>query len=262
MKSLNNHPFHLVTKSPWPIINSMGIMSLMVGMLKWIHTMNINLLMFALLATIGTNIQWWRDITRESMFQGTHTEKVSSGLKLGMILFIISEVLFFTSFFWSYFHSSLVPSHDIGAMWPPLGVSAINPSSLPLLNTMILISSGMTITLSHYNMLSNKMKSSSNNIMITIMLGLCFTSIQIYEYFQSPFTIKDNIYGSSFFMLTGFHGIHVVIGTWFMIISLMRALNNHFSKTHHLNFELAAWYWHFVDVVWLFLFIFIYWWGS
>nr|YP_009093735.1 cytochrome c oxidase subunit III [Hemiodoecus leai]AIS38308.1 cytochrome c oxidase subunit III [Hemiodoecus leai] len=262
MKMLINHPFHLVNPSPWPIITSVSTMNLMVGLLKWSQTMNSDLLLLSFMSTSIASYQWWRDIVREGTFQGMHTLQVQSSLKLGMITFILSEILFFTSFFWGYFHASLSPSMEIGSSWPPTSIIPFNPLSMPLLNTMILLCSGMTITWSHFNLLKNNIMTTQNNLMMTFLLGLYFTIIQSYEYYQAPFSLSDGIYGSVFFMMTGFHGIHVIIGTWFIIISWIRIMKNHLTKTHHLGFEMSAWYWHFVDVVWLFLFLSIYWWGK
>nr|AXS66155.1 cytochrome c oxidase subunit 3 [Tenebrionoidea sp. 3 KM-2017] len=257
-----NHPFHLVNVSPWPILASFSTLTLMLGIIKWFHLLNNNLMLISMITLIIISYQWWRDITREGTFQGYHSMKVSIGLKWGMILFITSEVFFFLSFFWSFFHNSLTPSIEIGLMWPPLNISPFNPLQIPLLNTLILISSGLTVTWAHHALMENNYTQSLQGLFFTVILGLYFTMLQAYEYMESSFSISDSSYGSSFFMATGFHGIHVIIGTTFLLICLMRHINNHFSMIHHFGFEAAAWYWHFVDVVWLFLYISIYWWGS
>nr|QAU54260.1 cytochrome c oxidase subunit 3 [Cydnidae sp. ITV1034] len=262
MKTHNNHPYHLVDYSPWPLTGSIGAMSLTSGMIMWLHKNEIMLLVLGLMILLLTMMQWWRDITREGTFQGKHTMKVVEGLKLGMILFIISEVFFFISFFWSFFHSSLSPTVEIGMMWPPKGIIVFNPLDIPLLNTMILLCSGITVTWAHHSIMENNHNQTTLSLMITVLLGIYFTILQAYEYMESSFCISDSVYGSSFFMATGFHGIHVIIGTTFLAICLMRHLMYHFSMNHHFGFEAAAWYWHFVDVVWLFLYISIYWWGS
>nr|YP_010610829.1 cytochrome c oxidase subunit III [Nanatka castenea]WAP91650.1 cytochrome c oxidase subunit III [Nanatka castenea] len=259
---MNNHPFHLVDNSPWPITGSIGVMTITSGMIMWFHKINMSLFMLGFTIIILTMFQWWRDVTRESTFQGLHTKKVSLSMKLGMILFIISEVLFFSSFFWAFFHSSLAPTMEIGLQWPPLGIKTFDPMNIPMLNTMILLSSGISMTWAHnsiYNMNYNQMIQST---ILTILLGLYFSILQLYEYIESPFCISDSIYGSTFFMSTGFHGIHVMIGTIFIMVSLLRMIKLHFSKYHHMGFEASAWYWHFVDVVWLFLYISVYWWGK
>nr|YP_009353150.1 cytochrome c oxidase subunit III [Pachliopta aristolochiae]AOW31938.1 cytochrome c oxidase subunit III [Pachliopta aristolochiae]UER94214.1 cytochrome c oxidase subunit 3 [Pachliopta aristolochiae] len=260
--SMNNHPFHLVDFSPWPLTGSIGVMTFMMGMIKWFNNFNMNLMMLGYLIILLTMYQWWRDICREGTFQGKHTLLVSKGLRWGMILFIISEVFFFISFFWAFFHSSLSPNIEIGAFWPPSNITPFNPFQIPLLNTIILISSGITITWAHHAIMENNFSQMTQGLFLTIILGIYFSILQSYEYFEAPFTIADSIYGSIFFIATGFHGLHVIIGTIFLSICLFRHLNNHFSINHHFGFEAAAWYWHFVDVVWLFLYISIYWWGN
>nr|WKU83958.1 cytochrome c oxidase subunit III [Hypselosyrphus sp.] len=262
MSTHYNHPFHLVDYSPWPIMTAISSMTMVSGLIKWFHQYNNSLLMLGMLISTLTIYQWWRDISRESTFQGMHTLSVITGLKLGMILFILSEILFFSSFFWAFFHSSLSPSIEIGTIWPPLGINSFNPFSIPLLNTTILLSSGITITWTHHNLMMNNHSQTSQSLFFTILLGIYFTILQGYEYLMAPFTIADSIYGSTFFMATGFHGIHVLMGTSFLFICLLRHLNNHFSKNHHFGFEAAAWYWHFVDIIWLFLYVSIYWWGN
>nr|QUB07194.1 cytochrome c oxidase subunit 3 [Syneta adamsi] len=262
MSSFKNHPFHLVDVSPWPLMGALGAMTLMTGLIQWFHMYNNHLLILGLLITCLVMYQWWRDITRESTYQGLHTFKVTIGLRWGMILFITSEVFFFLSFFWGFFHSSLSPSIELGMKWPPMGIMTFNPLEIPLLNTIILLSSGLTVTWAHHSMMENNYTQSLQSLLLTVILGLYFTLLQAYEYIEAPFTISDSVYGSSFFMATGFHGLHVIIGTTFLLICLIRLYMNHFSSIHHFGFEAAAWYWHFVDVVWLFLYISIYWWGS
>nr|AKK32549.1 cytochrome c oxidase subunit III [Stenopirates sp. PJ-2015] len=258
----NNHPYHLVDYSPWPLMSSIAGMTLTSGMILWFHMKNMNLFYLGFIIMILSMIQWWRDITREGTFQGKHTIKVSMGLKMGMILFIMSEIFFFLSFFWSFFHSSLSPNIELGMQWPPLQINTFNPMHIPLLNTMILLSSGMTITWSHHSLLNSKFNQTYMSLLMTIILGIYFTILQGYEYMESSFTMSDSIYGSTFFMATGFHGLHVIIGTLFLIVTLMRHKMMHFSNKHHFGFEAATWYWHFVDVVWLFLYISIYWWSN
>nr|AWH61909.1 cytochrome c oxidase subunit III [Cicadella viridis] len=259
---MNNHPFHLVDYSPWPIIGSVGVMTLTSGLVLWFSQINYYLFTMGFIIIILTMIQWWRDVTRESTFQGNHTFKVSLGMKYGMILFIISEIFFFSSFFWSFFHSSLSPSMEIGLQWPPVGIKTFNPINIPLLNTMILLSSGITLTWAHNAILIKNFNQMNQGMILTIILGIYFTLLQGYEYYESSFCISDSVYGSTFFMSTGFHGLHVIIGTMFIIVSYMRMMNLHFSNMHHVGFEASAWYWHFVDVVWLFLYISVYWWGG
>nr|ARH55054.1 cytochrome c oxidase subunit 3 [Leiodes picea] len=262
MSSHKNHPFHLVDVSPWPLMGALSAMILMIGLIKWFHQFNSNLFLLGIIITIMVMYQWWRDISREGTYQGLHTYNVTMGLRWGMILFITSEVFFFISFFWGFFHSSLVPSIELGMIWPPKGICTFNPIQIPLLNTLILLTSGLTVTWAHHSLIENNFKQTTQGLSLTVILGIYFTILQAYEYLEAPFTISDAIYGSSFFMATGFHGIHVLIGTTFLLICLIRHIQNHFSSIHHFGFEAAAWYWHFVDVVWLFLYVSIYWWGS
>nr|YP_009653387.1 cytochrome c oxidase subunit III [Gasterophilus nasalis]QCG71533.1 cytochrome c oxidase subunit III [Gasterophilus nasalis] len=262
MSTHSNHPFHLVDYSPWPLTASIGAMTMVSGLVKWFHQYDISLFVLGNVITILTVYQWWRDVSRESTFQGLHTLVVTTGLRWGMILFILSEVLFFVSFFWAFFHSSLAPTVELGLMWPPMGITPFNPFQIPLLNTVVLLTSGITVTWAHHSLMEGNHSQATQGLFFTVMLGLYFTSLQAYEYLEAPFTIADSVYGSTFFMATGFHGIHVLIGTTFLTICLIRHLNNHFSKNHHFGFEAAAWYWHFVDIVWLFLYVSIYWWGG
>ncbi|KAI8032975.1 cytochrome c oxidase subunit III (mitochondrion) [Drosophila gunungcola] len=262
MSTHSNHPFHLVDYSPWPLTGAIGAMTTVSGMVKWFHQYDISLFFLGNIITILTVYQWWRDVSRESTYQGLHTYAVTIGLRWGMILFILSEVLFFVSFFWAFFHSSLSPAIELGASWPPLGIISFNPFQIPLLNTAILLASGVTVTWAHHSLMESNHSQTTQGLFFTVLLGIYFTILQAYEYIEAPFTIADSVYGSTFYMATGFHGVHVLIGTTFLLVCLLRHLNNHFSKNHHFGFEAAAWYWHFVDVVWLFLYITIYWWGG
>lgn len=258
----SNHPFHLVDYRPWPLTGAIGVIVLVTGIVKWFHNFNINLLILGYLIVILTIYQWWRDVCREGTLQGKHTILVTKGLRWGIILFIVSEIFFFVSFFWAFFHRRLAPNIEIGTIWPPTRITPFNPFQIPLLNTIILIRSGVSVTWAHHAIIENNNSQITQGLFITIILGIYFTILQAYEYFEAPFTIADRIYGSTFFIATGFHGLHVIIGTLFLLICLIRHINNHFSNNHHFGFEAAAWYWHFVDVVWLFLYISIYWWGN
>uniref|UniRef100_A0AB39A5Y8 Cytochrome c oxidase subunit 3 n=1 Tax=Senometopia prima TaxID=3234324 RepID=A0AB39A5Y8_9MUSC len=262
MSTHSNHPFHLVDYSPWPLTASIGAMTTVTGMVKWFHQFDSSLFLLGNLITMLTVYQWWRDVSRESTYQGLHTNKVITGLQWGMILFILSEIFFFISFFWAFFHSSLSPSMELGIMWPPMGITPFNPFQIPLLNTVILLTSGITVTWAHHSLMESNHSQATQGLFFTVILGIYFTILQAYEYIEAPFTIADSTYGSTFFMATGFHGLHVLIGTTFLLICLIRHLKNHFSKIHHFGFEAAAWYWHFVDIVWLFLYVSIYWWGG
>nr|YP_009443905.1 cytochrome c oxidase subunit III [Speleketor irwini]ATU07126.1 cytochrome c oxidase subunit III [Speleketor irwini] len=262
MSTHSSHPYHLVDISPWPVTSAIGGLALTTGTVNWFHQFNFYLSLLGVTILILSMIQWWRDVVRESTFQGLHSFQVALNMRWGMILFILSEIFFFVSFFWAFFHSSLSPNPEIGMLWPPQGILPFNPLQIPLLNTIILLSSGITITWAHHALLKNNFTQTTQSLLITIILGLYFTSLQAFEYWEATFSISDAIYGSTFFMATGFHGLHVIIGTSFLIVILLRLLKIHFSNFHHFGFEAAAWYWHFVDVVWLFLFISIYWWGG
>jgi cytochrome c oxidase subunit 3 len=205
---------------------------------------------------------WWRDIIREATFEEQHTSIVQRGLRLGMVLFIISEIMFFFAFFWAFFHSSLSPTFNIGGVWPPTGINTIQTSGIPLTNTFILLTSGATVTWAHHGVIARAKRNSLTALIATIVLASLFTSLQMLEYFDAPFAISDSVFGSCFYLTTGFHGFHVFVGTISLTVSLVRLALNHYTSTHHFGFESAIWYWHFVDVVWLFLFITVYWWGG
>jgi len=258
----SNHSFHLVDISPWPLFASVSTFIIVVGLTKWFHTYTSLLLLLGIIALIITSYQWWRDISREGAYQGLHTLLVVSGLRWGIILFIVSEVLFFFSFFWAFFHNSLSPNWDIGMIWPPTGVTPFNPAQVPLLNTIILLSSGVRVTWAHHAIIERNHSWGIQSLIITIILGGYFTFLQGVEYLEASFSIADSAYGASFFVTTGFHGAHVIIGTTFLVVCFYRLQNGQFSGAHHFGFEAAAWYWHFVDVVWILLYINIYWWGR
>lgn len=262
MSTHSNHPFHLVDYSPWPLTGAIGAITTVAGIVKWFHQYDISLFTLGNIITILTVYQWWRDVSREGTFQGLHTYQVTIGLRWGIILFILSEVLFFVSFFWAFFHSSLSPAIELGASWPPIGIISFNPFQIPLLNTAILLASGVTVTWAHHSLMEGNHSQTTQGLFFTVLLGIYFSILQAYEYIEAPFTIADSVYGSTFYIATGFHGLHVLIGTTFLLVCLLRHINNHFSKNHHFGFEAAAWYWHFVDIVWLFLYVSIYWWGG
>jgi cytochrome c oxidase subunit 3 len=258
------HPFHLVDPSPWPLFTAFAALGLTTGMVMYMHrhTGGGFLAAISFITLVFSMTFWWRDVVRESTFEGHHTFAVQAGLRLGMILFIVSEIMFFVAFFWAFFHSSLAPSIQIGCIWPPTGIEPFDPLGIPLLNTLILLLSGATITWGHYATVGGNRSASIYSLFYTILLGLIFTVFQGYEYMTAPFTISDGIYGSVFYMATGFHGFHVLVGTLFILVCFYRQIAYHFSTTRHLGLEFAAWYWHFVDVVWLFLYASVYCWGS
>ena len=258
------HTYHLVDPSPWPIITALCAFFFLNSIAMYMHSYNYSgrFALIALTMLIVVMFLWWRDIIREGTYQGHHTVAVQEGLRYGMILFIFSEVLFFVAFFWAFFHNSLGPNVELGSIWPPVGIETISPWDVPLLNTGLLLLSGFTITWAHHAIVAGDKKEAIIGLLSTVILAIVFTSLQIFEYKVAPFSISDGIFGSTFYLATGFHGFHVFIGTVFLSVCLYRLINNHFTRQHHFGFEAAAWYWHFVDVVWLFLFITVYWWGG
>lgn len=265
--NIQQHSYHMVTYSPWPLLGALSALVLTIGGVMYMHFFEGGFftLEFGLFLVTMVFFFWWRDIIRESTFEGMHTKIVQTGLRFGMVLFILSEVMFFFAFFWAFFHSSLAPCIELGSIWPPSGIVTFNPWDIPLINTCILLLSGLTITYTHHYIIIYKSEYKQyiiEGFILTLLLALFFTAFQVLEYLDAPFSIWDGIYGSTFFMATGFHGFHVIIGTTFIAICFLRYLRGHFSSEHHFGFEAAAWYWHFVDVVWLFLFVTIYWWGS
>ncbi len=261
---MKRHLYHLVDKSPWPLTMSFGVLFFTTGLVCYMNRITYGFLIFflGLLIIVLTMYVWWRDVIRESTYQGNHTLIVQRGLKIGFIFFIGSEVVFFGGFFWAFFHSSLSPSVLLGMIWPPVNLTPLNPWGVPMLNTAILLLSGFSITWVHYGLISNNYKEALIGFVVTLFLAIFFTLLQIGEYFSAPFNITDSVFGSAFFSLTGLHGLHVIIGSIFISVCFFRFLNYHFTIKHHLGFEFASWYWHFVDVVWLFLYVFVYIWGG
>ena len=264
------HDYHMVDPSPWPALGALGGFTAAFGLVLFMHPemlggigeiFGIATIFPGILLIAATMVFWWRDVIREATFQGHHTPVVQLGLRYGMFLFIASEVMFFAAFFWAFFDSSLFPRVD-PAVWPPEGVETFNPWGLPLINTVILVTSSFTVTLSHKALERGDQKWNVNWLIVTVILGVLFTGLQAFEYAHAPFNFADGIYPSTFFMATGFHGFHVIVGTIFLTVCLFRAIKGHFKPAHHFGFEAAAWYWHFVDVVWIFLFSCVYIWGG
>ncbi|MGH7038227.1 MAG: cytochrome c oxidase subunit 3 [Stellaceae bacterium] len=256
------HPYHLVEPSPWPILGAIAGGLFFVGVLLWMHGEGTILLYIGIVCVLAIMFVWWRDVVREATFRHLHTPIVQLGLRYGMALFIASEVMFFVAFFWAFFSSALYPAAATGGVWPPRTIHPFYPFALPFLNTLILLTSGSSVTWAHHSLLENDRSGMLRGLAITIFLGLCFTGCQAYEYTHAAFYFTGGIYPSTFFMATGFHGFHVIVGTIFLCVCFYRAWQGHFRPDHHFGFEAASWYWHFVDVVWLFLFTFIYWWGG
>ena len=256
------HPYHLVDPSPWPVIGGIAAFATTFGMVEYMHGASLWWVAPGITLLLATMFAWWVDVVEEAEVQGHHTAVVQIGLRYGMALFIASEVMFFAAFFWAFFDASLFPKEGIGSVWPPESILPFDPFQLPLLNTLILLTSGCTVTWAHHALREGDRDGLIQGLTLTVLLGLAFTGIQAYEYTHAAFGFKDTVYASTFFMATGFHGMHVIIGTTFLTVCLYRSVKGHFKPDHHFGFEAAAWYWHFVDVVWLFLFVFVYIWGG
>jgi cytochrome c oxidase subunit 3 len=255
-------PFLSVQTSFWPFLISLVLFSLLSNFVLFINLkISFMSLFVSLLLLVLMMFLWWKDFSRERII-GYHTHKLEISLRVGMGFFILSEVFFFLSFFWAFYDASLSPSVELGIQWPPKGVVPLSVYSVPLLNTVILLSRGVTVTWAHHSLINNFFVKTVLRLFITILLGVYFLYIQWVEYNESQFTIADGVYGSTFFIATGFHGIHVIVGTTFLFYVFLMLLIGKLLFNHHFSFEAAAWYWHFVDVVWLVLFISIYWWGR
>lgn len=271
------HPYHLVNPSPWPFLGSLAGGLLAVGAVMYMHKVRLfadpniegsglevglNGVYLGLTAVLLVMFFWWRDVIKEAVKEKAHTPIAKVGFRYGMSLFIASEVMFFVAFFWAFFSSAFYPSAFIGSVWPPEGMHVIDPFDLPLMMTMILLLSGCCVTWAHHAIMEGDQKGFSTGLLLSALLGFFFMGFQVYEYAHAHFAFTDTVYASTFYMATGFHGFHVVIGAIFLFVCWLRALKNHFTTDSHFGFEAAAWYWHFVDVVWLFLFIAIYIWGN
>lgn len=281
MAGAKTHDYHILPPSIWPLVGSMSVLVMAAGAIMWMHEAAYGgwAFMLGLAGVLFTFYSWWSDVVAEA-HAGDHTPVVSLHLRYGMILFIASEVMFFVGWFWAFFDFALFPApievvdgatsiiagansitHGEG-VWPPKGIEVIDPFGFPLLNTLILLCSGTTVTWAHHALLQGDRDGLKKGLWLTILLGVLFSAIQAYEYIHAPFAFKGLNYGAAFFMATGFHGFHVLVGTIFLIVCLVRAYKGHFTPKQHFGFEAAAWYWHFVDVVWLFLFVTIYVWGG
>jgi cytochrome c oxidase subunit 3 len=280
MAGAKNHEYHILPPSIWPLVGSFSALTMFGGLVMWMHDAQYGSLVWGLgmLGVLFTFYSWWVDVIAEA-HAGDHTPVVSLHLRYGMILFIASEVMFFVGWFWAWFDFSLFPvplevvegattslfgqpGAELIAQWPPKGLEVLDAMKLPLLNTLILLCSGTTVTWAHHALIHNDRDGLKKGLWLTIVLGVLFTSLQVVEYAEAPFAFAGINYGTTFFMATGFHGFHVLVGTIFLAICLLRVYKGHFTPQQHFGFEAAAWYWHFVDVVWLFLFAVIYVWGG
>ena len=256
-------PYHLVDPSPWPILVSFSLLSLMLGAVMFFHGFPYGsiLLKLGFTLTAFSSLLWFRDIITEATYLGHHTVEVQKGLSIGIVLFIISEVFTFLSVFWAFFHSSLSPAVEIGGSWPPLGITPLDPFAIPLLNTILLLSSGAFVTYGHHALIEGNRKGAILGTFLTIVFAIVFTALQYYEYSEASFTMSDSVYGTVFYASTGLHGLHIIIGTIFLSVGFVRIILYHLTVHHHAGYEAAILYWHFVDVVWLFLYISVYYWG-
>lgn len=259
MKKYN--PFHLLDPSPWPILTSFSFLRFALSVIIMVRMFYVAPFIVSILFLLYSSFLWGRDIHREGCYYGEHNYEVTYGFKVGMIFFIISECFFFLSMFWSYAHLAESPSVFIGRAWPPLGINCFDPKGIPFLNTILLVSSGVSVTLSHHYMEKGSYNNSIYSLFFTIILGVFFTFFQLVEYYVASFTFSCSSYSSIYFMGTGFHGLHVLIGTVLLIICLFRFIFTFISPMHRVGFECSVWYWHFVDIVWFFLYLVFYWWG-
>lgn len=259
-KEEKGNPYHLVHPSPWPIVGSIAVLLLTSGTILMVRNITNIVFIAGLILTLVTMGGWWYDVIQEA--KAEHTSVVRRGFRYGMVMFIASEVMFFVAFFWAYLNASLMPNEAMGGVWPPKGIRTIDPFDLPYLNTLILLISGNTVTWAHHSIVEGDIKSMMRMTGWTIILGVLFLFVQTYEFWHAEFAFKGGIYPSTFYMATGFHGLHVFVGVCFLSVCWFRARLGHFKADDHFGFEAATWYWHFVDVIWLFLFILIYWCGS
>nr|ALR69392.1 cytochrome c oxidase subunit III [Bemisia tabaci]WEX31291.1 cytochrome c oxidase subunit III [Bemisia tabaci] len=259
---MDNHFFHLVKHSPWPLLIALNLINSITSITKLILNSSSLMCFFFVFISVLIMIQWWRDVIRESLYEGSRSLKINYMIGSGMIFFIVSEICLFSSFFWMYFYYGLSPDMETGSVWPPFKITQMSFMDIPLLNTMILLMSGFFITWAHYNLTMNSFKNSMINLMMSILLGLYFLVIQGYEYMNSSISFNDSVFGNSFFILTGFHGLHVMIGLIFLVVMMLQLIKKKFSFMNMNGFEYSIWYWHFVDIVWLFLYLTVYWWGM
>ena len=276
MAHAKNHDYHILPPSIWPFIAAVSAFLMLYGAVGWMHAGDVSLLgipvngpwlfLIGFVGVLYVMYSWWADVVRESQ-AGDHTPVVRIGLQYGFILFIISEVMFFVAWFWNFIKNAMYPmgpeSPIKDGVWPPEGIVTFDPWHLPFINTLILLLSGVAVTWAHHALVhDNDRKTTINGLIVAVILGVVFSFLQAYEYSHAAFGLADTSYASAFYLATGFHGIHVIIGTIFLAVCLLRLLNGQMSQEKHVGFEAAAWYWHFVDVVWLFLFAVVYVWGS
>jgi len=258
------HPFHLVDRSPWPLLISFTLLHTAFGAAIYFHGFNYGgeLLLLGFTITVFTMLLWFRDVSAEGTYIGFHTFAVQNSLNIGFLLFLVSEIFFFLSIFWAFFHSALSPTVELGSAWPPVGIMTLNAWEVPLYNTILLLSSGAAVTYAHHSLIIRGRKGTIIGLLLTLVLAIIFTFMQGLEYNQATFTIADSVFGTTFYFATGTHGVHVIVGTLFIFAITLRIIAYHLTNLHHLGFEMSILYWHIVDIVWLILFAVIYVWGS
>ena len=261
-EAATTQPWHVPEPSPWPIVGTAAALSLAFGLIWFMHAGVPWLVSIGGILLAITMVGWFKDVIGEANDGKSHSSAVKTGLRVGFLMFILSEVMFFFAFFWAYFHSSLPILSNVAGPWPPEGIDALGAAGVPMLNTLLLLTSSLTVTIAHHAILEDERQKVILWTGITVILGVLFLGVQIAEYAHLVFGLSDGIYPSTFYLATGFHGFHVFVGTVFLIVCYFRARNGHFTRDAHIGFEAAAWYWHFVDVVWIFLYINVYWWGS
>jgi len=257
-------PFHLVDQSPWPLVISLTLFTMAIAAVGSFHGFVYSgyILLLGFILTLSIMILWFKDVIFEATYLGHHTSQVQSGLSLGFILFVLSELMAFVSVFWAFFHSALAPTIEIGGTWPPVGIEPLDPFAIPLLNTILLLSSGAFVTWSHHALIKGDRKGAIIGLFFTIVLAIVFTALQGYEYHEAAFSFADSIFGTTFYASTGLHGLHVIVGTIFLSVAFVRIVQYHYTDSHHNGYEAGILYWHFVDIVWLFLYIFVYVWSA
>ena len=258
------HPHHLTAPSPWPILTASSVLAMLTGAVLYFNSFEYGgfLVILGMITTSVAWFLWLRDVTTEGTHLGLHTRVVQHSLSLGIGLFILTEACFFGSIFWAYGWSSMSPTVELGAQWPPVGVTPLSPITVPLLNTILLVSSGATVTYAHHALFRGDRTAALIGTFLTVILAIVFTYLQFFEYSTAGFNMSDGAFGTCFYFSTGGHGAHVIIGTIFIAVGLIRLTLYHFTTAHHMGYEGSILYWHFVDAVWLFLYAVIYWWGS
>jgi cytochrome c oxidase subunit 3 len=254
----------MTAASPWPLLTSAAVLAMLSSAALWFNSVEHagTLLLIGFTSVVGSASMWFKDVVTEGTHLGLHTRVVQQCLSMGVSLFIVTEAMLFMSVFWAYFHSSLSPTVELGTQWCPAGLVPLSPLTVPLLNTLLLVSSGATVTWGHHAMFLADRRGALLGMLTTVLLATVFTALQYFEYEVAGFTLSDGVYGSCFYFSTGLHGLHVLVGTLFLTAALVRLAAYHFTQGHHLGLEASILYWHFVDLVWLVLYLSVYWWGS